>query len=163
MIRTGTSEDAKAVLELFCSIQELHATHFPDLFKMPSEAASPLEWLARVFAGLNAFVLVAEWDGAIVGNLLAQEIRREESVIQPALHYFSLEHIAVAKPFRRRGIGTALLSVLFEEAARRQINRIELQVWSFNDTGQQFFASHGFSAVNQRMAAVVGVPLPPPR
>lgn len=161
MIRTATSEDAKAVLELFCSVQELHAAHVPDLVKMPSEAARQLEWLERAFAGSNAYVLVAEREGDIVGNLLAHEIRREESIIQPALHYFSLEHIAVAEPFRRRGIGTALLSALFAEAARRQINRIELQVWSFNDTGQQFFASHGFFGVHQRMAAVVGVPLSP--
>ena len=155
MIRIGTREDANAVLELFCSVQELHRAHFPDLFTTPAGDVSLAEWLAHQFAGSGAYVLIAELEGQIAGNLFAQEFRRDASIIRPALHYFSLEHIAVAEPFRRRGIGTALLSALFAEAATREIKRVELQVWSFNDTAQRFFASHGFSVVNQRMAAVV--------
>ena len=158
MIRIGTSEDAQAALELFCDVQELHATHLPERFKLPAGDAAEAQWLAGVFAGPHAYVLIAEIDGRIAGNLVAQEVRREASILRPPLHYFSLEHIAVARPFRRRGIGTALLGALFAEAATRGIQRVELQVWSFNDTAQQFFGRHGFSAFNQRMAAVVAPP-----
>ena len=158
MIRIGTGEDAQAVLELFCEVQELHATHLPDRFNMPDGNATEAEWLARVFADSNAYVSIAEMEGQIAGNLVAQEVHREGSIIRPPLHYFSLEHIVVARQFRRRGIGTALLSALFAEATTRGIKRVELEVWSFNDTAQRFFASHGFSAFNQRMAAIV----PPP-
>jgi aminoglycoside 3-N-acetyltransferase I len=158
MIRMGTAADVQAALELFRDVQELHATHLPERFKLPAGDATEAQWLADVFAGPHAYVLIAEEEGRIAGNLVAQEVRREASIIRPSLHYFSLEHMVVARPFRRRGVGTALLRALFAEAATRGIQSVELEVWSFNDTAQRFFARHGFSAFNQRMAAVLARP-----
>jgi ribosomal protein S18 acetylase RimI-like enzyme len=99
---------------------------------------------------------LAEKDGEAVGYLFAQEVRREESLIRPALRWLILEHVAVAPSFQRQGVGTALMKALFVEASARKIDRIELEVWSFNGQAQRFFAQHGFAVFNQRMEVNVG-------
>lgn len=155
MIRVATPQDIAAIGRLFQSVQDLHVAHVPTVFKKPSDDAALSTWLARVFADSKAYVLLAEESKEAVGYLYAQEVRKEEGVIQSALHYFSLEHIAVLPVFQRRGVGTALMKALLAEAKIRKISRIELAVWSFNWKAQRFFARHGFAVFNQRMEAFV--------
>ena len=155
MIRAVTPNDIGAVVRLFHGVQELHATHVPAAFRQPSDEESASAWLAPILGNPNAYCRLAEQDGEAVGYLFAQEVHREESLIRPALRWLVLEHIAVAPSFQRRGVGTALMKALFAEAAARKIERIELEVWSFNDKAQRFFAQHGFAAFNQRMEATV--------
>jgi GNAT superfamily N-acetyltransferase len=154
-IRVGTPADAVHIAPLFREVQQLHADHVPARFNDTAEIAGEVEWLCEVFAGAQSYLLVAEDDGIVVGYLGAQDVVREPSLIRPALRYFMLEHIAVSKSSRRQGIGSALINALFAEAKVRGIHRIELEVWSFNEPSQQFFARHGFQPFSQRMGAVV--------
>jgi len=158
MIRAVTPQDIKAVVLLFQGVQELHATHVPLAFRLPTDEESTSTWLGPIIGNPDAYCVLAEKDGEAVGYLFAQEVRREESLIRPALRWLILEHVAVAPSFQRQGIGTALMKVLFVEAAARKIDRIELEVWSFNGQAQRFFAQHGFAEFNQRMEANVGQP-----
>ncbi len=155
MIRPVTPEDIGAVVRLFRGVQELHATHAPAAFRQPSDQESASAWLAPIIGNPNAYCLLAEQDEEAVGYLFAQEVHREESLIRPALRWLILEHITVAPSFQRRGVGTALMKALFAEAAARKIDRIELEVWSFNGKAQRFFALHGFAVFNHRMEANV--------
>jgi ribosomal protein S18 acetylase RimI-like enzyme len=158
MIRAVTPQDIKAVGRLFQGVQELHATHVPQAFRRPTDEESTSAWLGPIIGSPNAYCLLAEQDGEAVGYLFAQEVRREESLIRPAIRWLILEHVAVAPSFQRQGVGTALMKALFVEAAARKIDRIELEVWSFNGQAQRFFAQHGFAVFNQRMEANVGQP-----
>lgn len=113
--------------------QIVHSGH--SVFKQPCDnAVTP--WLAKLLASPQAYAAIAERQGEAPGYLFAQEARREESVIQPALHHFILEHIAVAPRWQRQSIGTQLIEALFAAVAARQIPCIELDVWSFNAKAQ---------------------------
>ncbi|HMD54557.1 MAG TPA: GNAT family N-acetyltransferase [Phycisphaerae bacterium] len=155
MIRIATPQHIAAIARLFQSVQDLHVTHVPGMFKQPSDDAVLAAWLARVFTDSSAYVLLAEESEKAVGYLYAKEVRKEENVIKPALHYFSLEHIAVLPAFQRRGVGTELMRALLAEMEIRKISRIELAVWSFNGKAQRFFARHGFAVFNQWMETFV--------
>ena len=155
MIRPGTVKDAAAIAPLFQGVQALHAAHIPAVFKPPGENQDAVAWLKGVLAGPNVYPLVAEIDGNVVGYLMAQDVRRDQSMFRPAHRYFMLEHITVAPAFQDRGIGTDLMHTLFAEAIARQIARVELEVWNFNEKAQRFFARHGFHNLSQRMEAVL--------
>lgn len=155
MIRPGTVEDAAAIAPLFREVQTMHAAQIPTVFKPPGELQGAVDWLEGVLAVPNIYSLVAESDGQVVGYLMAQDVRREHSMFRPAHRYFMLEHITVASAFQDRGIGTKLMQALQAEAAARQITRIELEVWNFNEKAQRFFARHGFRILSQRMEAVL--------
>jgi ribosomal protein S18 acetylase RimI-like enzyme len=62
-----------------------------------------------------------------------------------------IQHMAIAPEFRRRGVGTLLLSSAMESARIKGINRVELDVWTFNAEARRFYTKHGFEVFNERM------------
>lgn len=155
MIRIATSADASAILPIFLEVLRTHAETAPSDFKSSPDPSSVCSWLSGILADQRAVAFVALEQGNVVGYLFALEIRKDESPIRPARHYLSLEHVAALPEYRRRGIATALVSRLFAEAKAKSIDRIELDVWSFNETSQRFFAGQGFEGVSQHLVADV--------
>jgi ribosomal protein S18 acetylase RimI-like enzyme len=155
VIRTATSADASTILPIFLEMLRTHAETIPSGFKSSPDPSSVCPWLSGILADQRAVAFVAIEQGNVVGYLLALEIRKDESPIRPTRHYLSLEHVAVHPEYRRRGIASALVSTLFAVAKAKNIDRIELDVWSFNETSQCFFASQGFNGVSQHLVADV--------
>ena len=70
-------------------------------------------------------------------------------VLFPATGQAKIERMAVLEPFRRRGIGQRILSFLFEELGRRQVEQVVLHAqWpvvsfyrscGFEETGSPFW------------------------
>lgn len=51
------------------------------------------------------------------------------------------------------------MRVVEEEAARRQLDELHLDYWSFNDRVRRLFASLGYAPYNIRAAKLVAPPL----
>ena len=152
-VRQAGPDDVAAIARLFRSVQSLHVAHHPDEFKPTAADEAERAWLAGVVGGSEARVWMAETAGVAAGYLLAQEVRREESVIRPPLRFLLIEHIGVAPEHQKRGIGTALMRAVLDEAAALGIDRVKLDVWRFNDEARRFFARHGFATLHERMEA----------
>lgn len=84
----------------------------PDLYRAAPPDAT---YLRGVLAQPHVIALVAEHDGACVGGLVAYELDKFE---QPRREIY-LYDLAVAAPFRRQGIATALIDELRAIAAER--------------------------------------------
>jgi ribosomal-protein-alanine N-acetyltransferase len=61
-----------------------------------------------------------------------------------------VQTIAVAAPAHRRGVGTALLTALLDEAARRGCRRVDLEVRADNAAAIALYERFGFTAVGRR-------------
>jgi ribosomal-protein-alanine N-acetyltransferase len=85
--------------------------------------------------------LVAEDDGRVVGYAGLCAYTPEETYVQT---------IAVAANTQRRGVGTALLRALLDEANRRGAHRVDLEVRADNDSAQRMYVAHGFTAIGIR-------------
>ncbi|MBR0164691.1 MAG: GNAT family N-acetyltransferase [Lachnospiraceae bacterium] len=91
--------------------------------------------------GIERFLLrnpsscaVAEQDGHIVGAILCGHDGRS------ACFY----HVCVAKEYRRRGIGSAMVRFCIEALKREEINRILLNAFIKNEIGNLFWQSMGW-------------------
>jgi len=85
-------------------------------------------------------VLVAEVDGAVAGY-----VRLVRPTPLPASdHVLSVNGIAVAEAFQRRGVGRALLDAAVAEARVRGARRLTLRVLGPNTAARRLYTSAGF-------------------
>jgi len=61
-----------------------------------------------------------------------------------------IQTIAIAEAFRGRGRGRMLLTAMLEEAARRGVREVFLEVRADNPVAQALYASEGFTEVGRR-------------
>ena len=83
--------------------------------------------------------LVAENAGAVVGFLAA---------VVSAPQQARILMLAVYGPWRRRGIGSALMGAFLKECAMRGLSAIELEVRKSNDAAIRFYTRYGFEIAN---------------
>lgn len=84
---------------------------FAEAFEDPENYASvtpPDAWLAGLLGRDDLVILVAEAEGAVIGGLVAYRLDKFEQA-RSELYIYDL---AVAEPYRRRGIATALIERL---------------------------------------------------
>jgi ribosomal-protein-alanine N-acetyltransferase len=82
----------------------------------------------------------AELDGRVAGILIGRVAADE----------FEILNLAVGKEFRRRGIGTQLVSSAFEYARTAGARRTYLEVRASNAGGIDFYARMGFRECGRR-------------
>ncbi len=84
--------------------------------------------------------LVAESDGRMVGHAVASLVAEVGE----------LQRIAVAEPWRRRGVAGALLDEVVALAVRARADRLLLEVREDNTAALAFYAAHGFVEMDRR-------------
>lgn len=84
--------------------------------------------------------LVAEDDDRLVGHAVASLVAEVAE----------LQRIAVAEPWRRRGVASALLDEVITLAVSARVDRLLLEVREDNTAALGFYAAHGFVAVDRR-------------
>jgi ribosomal protein S18 acetylase RimI-like enzyme len=151
-IRPATEEDAAAISALNRDVQQLHAGALPRLFKPPApESFSPDK--VRALAGQpGVCLLIGRIEGAPAGYAYAEIVRQGETALRLPMAYVYLNQLSVAPAFQRRGCGGRLLAAVVDFARAEGIDALHLDVWAFNGKAQAFFAKHGFTPFNLRMA-----------
>ena len=124
-----------ATLDDLDAIMALERASFPtDAWSdamMREELASPHGWY-----------VVVEEAGRLIGYAGLRAARGAPDA--------DIQTIAIAAASRARGRGRALLTALLEEAARRQVRDVFLEVRADNPVAQSLYASEGFVEVGRR-------------
>ena len=84
--------------------------------------------------------LVAESDGLLVGHAVASLVA----------DVGELQRIAVAEPWRRHGVASALLAEVVSLASAAGVDRLLLEVREDNAPALGFYATRGFVALDRR-------------
>jgi RimJ/RimL family protein N-acetyltransferase len=146
-IRTVTEDDA---LALCFYAEALFAEHLPGIYDR--EAPTLEQELAFIRSHTepeNSTMFVAEEDRRVLGNIgfigrtLAEERHAGE---------FGL---SVAKEYRGRGIGTALIEALLAWAPAHGIWRVEVKSWSNNPGSKRLYERMGFAEEGLARAAII--------
>ncbi len=150
LIRFANESDLPRVNELRQQVNDLHVSGAPEIFR-PGFNEELQQHLLMVFSSEDRAVLVAEGTDNIVGFACLKFVNRAESAYRKALHYLDVDEFGVDEGHRRQGIGRTLFERIRELAKERGYQRIELNMWSFNEGALRFYEAIGFRTYRRHM------------
>ena len=142
MIRKAVTGDLQQINELRRQVNDIHVQGRPDIFKagFSQEFQDHAAWY---LTSDDNDIFVDEQDGRLTGMIMVDYIAKPESPYGLAREFCHIAEICVDKDFRRKGIAHNLMEYVKEEARKRGLKRIELDVWAFNDA-LGFYEAEGF-------------------
>ena len=150
LIRMAVQADKPAINDLRREVNQLHVDGRPDFF-VPGFPQELADYLDVIFMQENGEIVVAEQDGKIVGFACLTYVERPATVYRMAQKYCDIDELDVAAPFRRQGIGRAMFDFIRSHSAEKGFDRIELNMWEFNEDALRFYESLGFRTYRRYM------------
>ena len=133
-IRPARPEDGRAVAELFAEVAE-------ERDGIASEPPVDVEMRTVRFAESAPQTLVAIADGELIGSLYVQTGR------------FGVGELGmmVKRPWRGRGVGSALVAASIEKARSEGLHKLALEVFPHNTAGIALYRKFGFVEEGRRI------------
>jgi ribosomal protein S18 acetylase RimI-like enzyme len=153
-VRLAELTDVGLVSQLNQHVQRIHVAAEPDDFCpiLPKQAEP---FFSDLLSSPTNLILIAESEKGF-GYVWAQDLQRGATPLTKSVRILYIHHIAVDPERRQMGVGRALLLAVEEEAAKRHIERVALDHWTFNKDAQAFFGSMGYEVFNVRMRKTLG-------
>ena len=142
MIRKAEMKDLDAVNELRRQVNELHVQGRPEIFK-PGFGPELRDHALIYLTSENNEIFVDEEDGRLAGMIMVDYFSKPETPYSMARDFCHIAEICVDSDHRRQGVAHRLMERVKEEAKKRGMTRIELDVWAFNDA-IRFYEAEGF-------------------
>ena len=148
-IRKAAFEDMEAIIVLWNDMMLDHQRNDPRICLADGALSAYRAYLGYHLAHSESCVRVADAGGQVIGFVLAA-INRNLPMFEPE-RYGYLSDLAVAAPWRRRGIGRELVKEIRVWLGRRGVDTVQLQYYSFNHAGQAFWRAMDFKPFYTRM------------
>ncbi len=150
-IRLANHSDISALSDVHRESAEFHRSLAPSLYRIP-QAQAVTEELSRTLNSSNAAVFVADVEGEIVGYVQVRVLppTSEASMIQPRKS--ADVGVAVRTPFRRQGLGSALMRAAQAWAIEHEVEQMLLDCHAANEAAIQLYERLGFQIVGYFMA-----------
>lgn len=150
IVRYAKRDELECVNKMRAAVNELHVNGRPDIFR-PGFCAELQQHIYDVFDSDKADIIVAECGGTLCGFATVEYIDRPESAYCNARSFYHIEEFGVDAAFRRMGVASAIVEFCKGEAKAKGYNRIELDVWEFNDGAIRFYEAAGFQTYRRLM------------
>ena len=150
MIRNATHSDIPAIAEGMVRLQQLHIDAFPEIYK-PFSEHDAITYLSELTTQTDFHLRVAIHAEQLAGHAVFAIESTPTSMFKHSQHFGHVTQIEVAPKFRGMGIGNLLLADIDELGATLGLNRIVLDVWSFNDTAREFFLGFGYTGFGTKL------------
>jgi ribosomal protein S18 acetylase RimI-like enzyme len=154
-IRRATSEDYDAVAVAFAELELFHQSALPGIFRRPIGPALSRELFESMLADVDAAWLVAQRPGEIIGFVSVRVVQAADRPILVPRSYAEVDSLAVREPYRRFGIGRALMAHAQRWATERGLREIELNVWEFNQSAIAFYEALGYVTERRKMRRII--------
>lgn len=150
LIRLALRGELERVNELRRMVNDVHVNGRPDIFRS-GFLPELREYVYTLFDADEAQVIVAVTDETIVGYAITDVIRKPLSPYTLARSYYHVEEFGVDEAYRRRGVATALIDYMKNDAKKRGFDKLELDVWAFNGDALAFYEAAGFTTYRRYM------------
>ena len=154
VIRYAKREELESVNKLREQVNELHVKGRPDIFRADGWPLIESNIYTR-FDEDSSGVIVADLNDEIVGFAVVQYILRPETFFSKARRFYHIEEFGVDENHRRKGIATSLINFAKEDAKKLGFERVELNMWEFNEGALAFYESVGFKTFRRYMESYV--------
>lgn len=149
-IRFATERDLEQVNALRRQVNELHVQGKPEIFK-PGFSEELQNYIYTIFADPQKSVVVAERDDTIAGYAILNRVRRPETPYMFVREYLDVDEFGVDEACRRQGVASELIAFIRACASREGFDRIELNMWEFNQNALAFYEAAGFQTYRRYM------------
>ncbi len=150
VIQKAVLADAKELQRFFRLEEKHHAELYPDYF-VPQAADVPLPSIEEDIRAADSVLLVAKDAEQPVGFLHGKLRTFSKEPQFREITYLMIEDCFVEQAYRRSGIATQLMQEARAWAVRKDVHRVQLQVWARNQDAAQLYRELGFVDLISRM------------
>lgn len=150
IIGSAKKEQAEQIARLLGYICEFHAKGRPDIF-VPGSAKYDAESVCRLIDDPGVTVLTAAEGDNVLGYLIAKVTFTGTDPHIRRMKTFYVDDLCVSPEHARTGVGTALFNEARRRAKELGCERIDLNVWSFNEGAIRFYEKMGLSVYRMHM------------
>ena len=147
-IRQATEADFNQVGQIFAGEIKFHAKLLPDRFQI-ADPIMTRDWFNEIIGNANKVLLVADFDGALIGLILIDLRTSPDDPIFLPRRYAYLDEVAVVTAHRGQGVGRLLMAQAHEWIAEQGIKEIELNVWELNTGAIAFYDRLGYQPLRR--------------
>ena len=145
MVRYAKKEELERVNELRKQVSDVHYKGRPDMCR--NEFTIEMQNVAyRLWESKDSDVIVAVRDNIICGFASVEYIDKPISPYMFPRRYYHILEFGVDKTYRRKKVATELFEFIREESTLKGFDRLELDVFTFNEGAVKFYESIGFSS-----------------
>ena len=155
-IREAKISDYRGLCEMYREVDSLHAQAVPDVIRMAEGRARSRQYIAHLIRDKDALLLLAESEGSPAGFVCAFLKTVPDIPVVVPRRYISVDCLGVRPDFRRHGVGEALMRAVHDWALRRDVDKVELNVWEFNTNALAFYEQLGYETSSRRMWITLG-------
>jgi len=150
MVRLAKEDELEKVNIIRKQVHMLHSNGRPDIFKV--EFSKQLEnHIYSFFNNENSDVIVALKDDKICGFACVEYVTKTDSPYSHKRRYYHVAEFGVDEQTRRQGVGTELFTYIKQNAFKMGFDKIELDVWEFNEAALKFYEASGFVTYRRYM------------
>ena len=150
MVRYATRDELERVNELRKIVNEVHCNGRPDIFK-GGFCKELQEFIYTLWENDNSDVIVVIREGKICGFACVDYVEKPESPYNLARRFYHINEFGVDENYRRQGVATELFDFIKKEATAKNFDKVELDMWEFNDGALKFYESVGFKTFRRFM------------
>lgn len=151
LVRRAVLDDAEEICAVLSECDDLHIAALPAVFRQPDPPIRTPEAVSEALADPQAVLMVAEQDGHITGAALAY-LREVHGPLLVPRRYAIVDVLSVSAPYRRSGMGRALMEAVHTWARQQGAEEVLLNVWAFNKEAIAFYRRLGYRTILRRMA-----------
>jgi ribosomal protein S18 acetylase RimI-like enzyme len=151
VIREAVINDYEDLCEVYAELDEQHRLNHPELFMQPEDYGRAKEYISEIINDRNKGLFVADVDSKVVAFAECYIQKSTNFLVFKKREWVQLDGIAVKREYQDCHIGSMLLRKVAEWANSKEVKRIELKVYSFNKSADEFYSRKGFTNLSKIM------------
>ncbi|EKE10601.1 MAG: GCN5-related N-acetyltransferase [uncultured bacterium] len=151
IIKKATFKDYEEVFKLFCEVQDIHNSLYPEIFKKASRKTMSKKMFKQYIDDKKNAILMAYYNNSPIGYIYITIKAKANSPIHFKPRTVYINHICITEPFRKKGVAKKLIGQIIKLAKSKNIYSIQLDVWGLNENARNSFSKLGFKTFNEKM------------
>lgn len=150
MVGFAAEVDLERVNELRRQVHSVHAHGRPDIFTQSFDSEMQ-NLLYDRWRQDEHCIIVAKRGGVLCGFAYVNCVDVTQSPYRLPRAYYHIEEFGVDEAYRRQGVATELFRFIRQDAKEKGLDRIELDMWEFNEAALRFYEAVGFCTYRRYM------------
>ncbi|MDE7323503.1 MAG: GNAT family N-acetyltransferase [Lachnospiraceae bacterium] len=150
IVRNAQRQELERVNEMRRMVNDVHVSGRPDVFR-ENFCDELRQHIYDKYDACDSDVLVAVADEVVCGFAIVEYIERPQSAYINSRRFYHVKEFGVDEKYRRKGVATALISFMKDDARKMGFHKMELDMWEFNDGALAFYENVGFKTYRRYM------------